>query len=93
MFFLLCTTAKNHGFTDIPAPSHLSDLTASLPVLSGTSTRNAHSKRKETLLSLLDALHELSQDDSMRESSESMTDVYIRSRLSSARFGWDATEI
>ena len=45
-------------------PSRLGDLTAPLP---NPSTRKdtpaANTKRRQTLLSLLDALHELSQDD------------------------------
>lgn len=50
------------------SPTPISDLTASLPGASGPPTRKdgpIHNKRKQTLLSLLDALHELSQDDSM----------------------------
>lgn len=83
--FFLCTAPNNFGYVDIPAvsptPSHLTDLTASLPVGSGISTRKdgstpGHNKRKQTLLSLLDALQELSQDDSMRESSKLRLPVY-----------------
>jgi hypothetical protein len=94
-------SSNDYGCLDIPAvsptPSHLSDLTASLPVQigSGASTRKdgpTHSKRRQTLLSLLDALHELSLDDSMREFSKfTLINVLpIGSRLSSASFEWPA---
>jgi hypothetical protein len=51
-------------------PSRLSNLTANLPTGMNTPTQKANptvtTKRKQTLLSLLDALHELSQDDEVR---------------------------